>query len=433
MAGLPFMSLLNETPLVREVTCPNCWHNFPPEGAQWISVHPKLADEPRLPKSAAGGSAQRRFIPERFDVEGRAIDSEGTPCTQLACPRCRLLIPRASLEMPSIVLSILGAPGSGKSVFLTSMIFSLRQQSSRLGLRFHDADLTLNQHLIEDERKMFLDLGAEKFRPINDAIEKTQLDDKRYRASMIDGHWAKFVPPFTFLISPSADHPRFLENNPQLRLLCLYDNAGEHFLPGTDAADKPMARHLAASKGLMYVFDPTKDRRLGRKLGGTSTAGRGSERQDVVLVEAANRIREHAGLAQSARLPQPLIIVLTKFDVWKSLLPDFNPANPLVPCPGATISSLQMDEVESTSSLCRDLLDEYCPEIVTAAESVSDNVLFVPVAAVGWDVRTDKESGVPIFQAADCEPFGVLVPLLTLLTKTIPKIVTPLRRRSNRP
>ena len=273
MAGLPLIGLLTENPLVREVTCPNCWHNFAPEAVQWISVHPRLADEPQLPKLAAGGSAQRRFIPERFDVEGRAIDLQGSPCTQLACPRCRLLIPRASLEMPSIVLSLLGAPGSGKSVFLTSMIFSMRQEASRLGLRFQDADLTLNEQLIEDERKMFLDSGAEKFRPIVAAIEKTQLDDKRYRASLIDGHTAKFVPPFTFLLSPSADHPRFLPNNAQSRLLCLYDNAGEHFMPGTDAADKPMARHLAVSKGLMYVFDPTKDRRLRNRVGDTSTAG----------------------------------------------------------------------------------------------------------------------------------------------------------------
>jgi hypothetical protein len=431
MAGLPLLNLSTENPLVREVTCPNCWHNFAPEAVQWISVHPRLADEPNLPKSAAGGSAQRRFISERFDVEGRAIDSEGTPCTQLACPRCRLLIPRASLEMPSVVLSILGAPGSGKSVFLTSMIFSLRQQASRLGLRFQDADLTLNEHLIEDERKMFLDSGAEKFRPINAAIAKTQLDDKRYRASIIDGHTAKFVPPFTFLISPSADHPRFVENQPQSRLLCLYDNAGEHFLPGTDAADKPMARHLAASKGLMYVFDPTKDRRVLRKLGGPATGGTGSDRQDVVLVEAANRIREHAGLAQTTRLPQPLIVVLTKFDVWRPLMPGFRPANALVPCPGAKVYSLQMDEVEWTSNLCRDLLNEYCREIVTAADSVSDKVLYVPVAAVGWDIRTDEASGLPKFQAADCEPYGVLVPLLTLLSKAIPKMVPALRRRSN--
>ena len=123
MPALPLASLFQDLPLNHSITCPNCWHTFAAEVVQWISVHPRLVGEPQLPISAVRGSEQRRFIPERFDVEGRAIDSEGSPCTQLACPRCRLLIPRASMEMPSIVLSLLGAPGSGKSVFLTSMIF----------------------------------------------------------------------------------------------------------------------------------------------------------------------------------------------------------------------------------------------------------------------------------------------------------------------
>jgi hypothetical protein len=428
MAALALSSLLQDLSLNQSVTCPNCWHVFPPDLVQWISVHPKLAGEPQLPASAAGGFEQRRFIPERFDVEGRAIDAEGSPCTQLACPRCKLLVPRASLEMPSIVLSILGAPGSGKSVLLTSMIFSMRQQASRFGLRFQDADLTLNKNLVDDERKMFLDSGAESFRPINSAIAKTQLDDSRYRTSIIDGHRAKFVPPFTFLMSPSPDHPKFQEHHPLSRLLCLYDNAGEHFLPGTDAADKPMARHLASSKGLMYVFDPTKDRRIRRQLGDASASGAGADRQDIVLLEAANRIREHAGLAQTARIPQPLVVILTKFDVWRALVPGLKRSTPLNAPPGSRIEALDMVEVEAASRVCRDVLWGSCREIVTAADSISDKVIYAPVAAVGWDVRTDPRSGLPNFLAATCEPYGVLIPLLLLLNKTIPKIVPSVRR-----
>src|SRR3954453_17481602 len=126
MARLPLEALLQEVPLIREVTCPNCWHTFPPESVLWIAVHPNLTGDPQLDVSATGGKAQRRFIPERFDVEGRALDAERAPGTQLACPRGPPQIPRASLEMPNVVLSVLGAAGSGKSVFLTSMIFTMR-------------------------------------------------------------------------------------------------------------------------------------------------------------------------------------------------------------------------------------------------------------------------------------------------------------------
>lgn len=49
-------------------------------------MHPKLAGEPQLPVSVTRGAEQRRFIPERFDVEGRALDAQGAACTLLACP-----------------------------------------------------------------------------------------------------------------------------------------------------------------------------------------------------------------------------------------------------------------------------------------------------------------------------------------------------------
>ena len=40
------------------------------------------------------------------------------------------------------------------------------------------------------------------------------------------------------------------------RLLVLYDNAGEHFLPGADQATRPVTRHLGRSEAI--VFAPTK-------------------------------------------------------------------------------------------------------------------------------------------------------------------------------
>ncbi len=430
MPGLPLAGLVRESLLTRTVTCANCWHSFPPEAVVWISVHPKLAGEPQLDVSQMA-NPQRRFIPERFDVECRALDSYGAPCTQLACPRCRLQIPRASLEMPSVVLSLLGAPGSGKSVYLTSMIFTMRQEATRLGLRFQDADLTLNKQLTDDEQKMFLDPEAERARPFEDAVKKTKDEgDSRFRTSLIDGQLANFVPPYTFLVTPAAGHPRLDEAERLSRLLCLYDNAGEHFRPGADTSRMPTTRHLAASKGLMYTFDPTKDRRLRRRLGDQSNTGLGLDRQDIVLIEACNRIREHAGISQTARIPQTLVVVLTKFDAWRNLVPDLERGRTFRTCPGTRIDALEWDEVEATSTACRNLLWEYCREFITAAESVSDSVIYAPVAAVGWDVGTDTKTGLPSFVGANCQPHGVLVPLLCLLSKAIPRVVPSLRRRT---
>lgn len=428
MGGLPLFSTVRDTPFRTQVTCPNCWHCFPPADVLWISVHPQLAGEPQLPVSVTRGAEQRRFIPERFDVEGRALDAQGAPCTLLACPRCKLLMPRACLELPGVVISVLGAPGSGKSVFLASLTFTLRQRAAELGLRFQDGDLTLNRLLIEDERRMFLETDADSYRTIASAVKKTQTDDARYRVSLIDGLPAKFVPPYTFLLVPDGDHPRAGQQDVLGRVLCLYDNAGEHFLPGADGADQPMTRHLAASSGLIFTFDPTKDARVLRKLPRQAAAGSPAERQDSILQEAANRVREHAGVSPTARIPQPLVVALTKFDVWRPLLADFQLTSPFHPYPHVPVQSLLMDVITATSKTCRAMLREHCPEIVTTAESISSDVIYAPVAAVGWQVRSEPLSGAPQFRAAGSDPYGVLVPLLVLLAKNEPRLVLSVRR-----
>lgn len=343
-------------------------------------------------------------------------------------PRCKLLVPRACLELPGVVISVLGAPGSGKSVFLASLTFSMRQRAAELGLRFQDGDLTLNRLLVEDEQRMFLETGADSYRTIASAVKKTQTDDARYRVSLIDGLPAKFVPPYTFLLGPDGEHPRAAQQDALSRVLCLYDNAGEHFLPGADGADQPMTRHLAPSQGLIFTFDPTKDPRVLRKLPGRSAAGSPAERQDSILQEAANRVREHAGISPTARIPQPLVVALTKFDVWKPLLAGFQLASPFNLYPQARVQALLVDGVVAASQSCRAMLREHCPEIVTTAESISSDVTYVPVAAVGWQVRSEPKSGAPQFRAAGSEPYGVLVPLLTLLARHEPRLALSVRR-----
>jgi hypothetical protein len=436
MVSLPLLELVQETPFRNACICPNCWHTFAPSEVLWIAAHPKLTGEPQLPQRI-DGDEQQRFIPERFSVDGKAIDKEGALCTQLACPHCKLLIPRASLELSSLVFSILGAPGSGKSVFLASMTFAIRQLAEQVGLRFQDADLTLNELLIEDERRLFLDTEGDGYRAINVAVAKTQLNDARYRRSRINGQWAKFVPPFTFQLGPAKDHPYAKEYKTLSRLLCLYDNAGEHFQPGAygatrlqdgDAGDMPMTGHLKKSKGLIYTFDPMKYHKVRHKLADRPAGGSVGERQDSVLLEAVNRIRD-AGLSQSEPLPQPLAVVLTKFDVWKSLLPEFKERSLLQRCPNSQIDALQLNEVDEVSNACKSFLREHCPEIVSTAQSVSSDVKYFPVAAVGWDVKPGDEAGVPQFRAGDCKPFGVHAPLMWLLNKNAPRLCLGLRFR----
>ena len=110
------------SPLLQQVTCPHCWHKFPPEDIFWISSHPDLDSDP-----ICGSGSQLRFQPTQFSLRGQAIDERGDECKDLACPQCHLGICRSLLEMEPLFISILGAPGSGKSSFLTSMVRQLEK------------------------------------------------------------------------------------------------------------------------------------------------------------------------------------------------------------------------------------------------------------------------------------------------------------------
>ena len=88
------------SPTRRGIVCPHCWHRFDVEEFLFIARHQSLVGDPVL-----GADAQQRFLPSRFTPEGNAIDSAGTSCPDMACPRCHLRIPQPASEMPPLFLS----------------------------------------------------------------------------------------------------------------------------------------------------------------------------------------------------------------------------------------------------------------------------------------------------------------------------------------
>ncbi len=75
--------------LLPQVTCPHCWERFAPEQILWVSEHVDLLGDALL-----GAESQQRFLPSRYTLEGDAIDAKAMTCRTMACPQCRLPIPR---------------------------------------------------------------------------------------------------------------------------------------------------------------------------------------------------------------------------------------------------------------------------------------------------------------------------------------------------
>ena len=409
--------------LVAEVACPNCWHKFPPEDLLFIARHASLIGD-----DIAGKMAYRRFLPTRFNIAGNAIDSRGMECQDLACPKCHLGISRPLIEMLPFFVSVVGAPASGKSYFLGAMTWEMRSRAPRLGVIFSDGDPTANAELQRYEELLFLNANPDT--PVE--IRKTEIQGSElYQTIELDGQSQTFPRPFVFKIDPAADsfHAR---GDFHHRAIVLYDNAGEHFLPGQDSTSNPVTLHLSQSESIMFVFDPTQDPRFRAKC--TSEDPQlshgmrpGSEatliRQEVILNEAISRIRRYRGLSQTQQTKRPLVMILAKADIWLDMI---NEDLEEEPYRAGDPESLDVGRVAEMSQACRGLMKELCPEIVAAAEGFSKEVIYVPVSALGTSpeliVReTTRFYGI---RPKNITPKWVTVPLAWTLAQGVPDVVS---------
>jgi hypothetical protein len=409
-----------KTKLRSRVTCPHCWHEFSPEDVLWISAHSDLLGDPLL-----GQDAQQRFLPTRFNPDGKAIDVKGVACKDLACPHCHLSIFWASLQMNPLFISILGAPGSGKSNLLAAMTWKFREALyDKFSLSFGDADPLSNQVLSDYEEKLFRNPNDEELV----ALDKTALEGDLYQSVQYGDRSVWYPRPFVFSIQPLKEHPDYERQRLLSRALCLYDNAGEHFLPGRETAGSPM-KHLALSEALLFLFDPTQHSKFRRACQDSSSdpqlhENRWAHQQHQVLAEVAARIRSHTGWPQDAKYPKPLIIVVTKFDAWCSLMGGHRISlDEIIRPVSSEMSALYLKPLQKVSKKLRDVLREYAPEIVTAAEGFCDDVTYIPASALGRGPEINPATGAFGIRPRDIDPMWAEVPLLYALHRTTDRLV----------
>ena len=236
--------------LLRRVVCPHCWETFTPDQTLFVSEHQDLLGDPYL-----GERQQQRFPPSRFNEAGNAVNARGMTCRTLACPSCHLVIPRASLEMETFLLSIMGSASSGKSYFLAAMTAELRKVLPfEFSVTFTDVDPEANRVLNRNEGNLLLNGEADQFKPLDTLIEKTFMESgELYNDLMFGQQRVRLLRPFLFSLYPQPDHHSGGRAAELTRLLCLYDNAGEHFEPGRDEKSTPVTRHVGASRAPFRV------------------------------------------------------------------------------------------------------------------------------------------------------------------------------------
>lgn len=361
--------------------CPHCWQHFSHESILYIAKHSELVGDPIL-----GTEAQQRFLPSRFTPKGHAIDSHGMESEDMACPRCHLEIPDTVIKIESLYFSIVGAPSSGKSFFMTSMISKVRRLLSKyFEYSFIDADPEFNFVINEHERLLFGNTNPDSFV----TLIKTELQGSLFSNQLtLDGMIIDLPKPIVYKIEPQPTHSAYTRSFKKLtKNIIFYDNAGEHFLPGQDTVNNPATKHLVQSNGLIFIFDPSLDADMRLRCESDDPQLKDTSKivnQSVLLSEMIARIRKNAGMKHGEKYVHPLIIVVSKYDMWESMLCDkIRKIHPW----GFDSEKMQYhfdyELVANVSYHLREIMLEIKPDIVSAAEAFSDKVFFIPATALG--------------------------------------------------
>ena len=437
--------------LLKKIRCPNCWHEFPPDQLHFYSTSSEFAFDHVL-----GAGQQRAFLPSQFTPQGDAIDPGGGVCTETACPKCHLRVPRLLAQFPTIAVSIFGSPGSGKSFLIAAMTHTVMQQIVHYGVTAEDADPLLNAIVRDYEKTLFQQASPDA----TVQLRKTEDVGDWYNKIQQRGRTKTLPKPFLYRID------RFWGNKTAThegRCLCLYDNAGESFEPGAENEDNPVTRHMAKADTLLFVYDPTQEtafrRACAEKSSDPQWRGQARGDQTALFTEASKRIRDFRSMRPTDKIDTPLIVLLPKFDAWKFLLTDEDLPKPYKEVPvesgASSIRFLDTDILLDISRKCRLLIKKYQPALLAKIEATFNikKIIFLPVSATGCSpvkesppepeqevvpsldnldlgdldlLSEDPPSnpdGYGHFRAGDINPIWAEMPLLTALKLVAPQFL----------
>ncbi len=391
-----------------EFTCPVCWLKFDGGDLMNIAVHASFRGDPVL-----GEEHMQRFLASRFNDRGQALDAMGVPSPEIACPHCRRKLPQGFTEEPHYIFSIVGAPTSGKSYYLSVLIKVLQNLLFReFGTSFRDASPSENAVLNDMKRHLF---GAGS--PQDAYLAKTDLEGALYERLPRQGRQVMLPKPFVFRVSDDKRPDQGFST-------VFYDNAGEHFEPGRNSADSPGAQHIAVASGVLFLFDPLFNSEFRARLKGVADPQlekQQPDQQDVILSEVEARIKELLGMASHEKISTPISILVGKSDAWLHLLGE-EPLLDVIDKSGGE-SSINLEHIKRNSVRIRELLMDICPAIVSNVEAISTEISYFAVSSLGHaPVKFVDSDGVERIgpDPVKLKPERVEDPILWMLSRLSP-------------
>lgn len=391
-----------------EHTCAVCWLRFDKGDVMHIAMHDDLRGDPVL-----GEDALLRFHATRFNNQGHALDAKNQPCPDIACPHCRRKLPTGFLDVPYHIFSIVGAPSSGKSYYLSVLAKVLPNELYKhFNLVFKDADPSGNAALNDMKIRLFSGATPDQVR-----LDKTRLEGTMYERFARGGRIVALPKPFIFSVVPLKDASRKCS-------LVFYDNAGEHFEPGIDEVISPGTQHVASATAILFLFDPTVSldfrKRLTEHPDPQLKLSQFVDRQETILSEMDVRVKRLLRMKSNSTLNTPLAMLIGKCDVWLHLTGRDSLPSPI------RDGAFDLQVAIQNSQIVRQLLKEICPSMIGIAESISTEVMYFPVSSFGHSpVLFKRETGESLIapDPQKLKPILVEVPVVWALSKIMPGLV----------
>lgn len=380
-----------------ELTCPHCQHKFVASEILAIAAHHDLRGDDIL-----GHNAMRRFVPISFNARGIPMDECGAACPETACPACHTHLPPFFKQTTQHIVPLVGAPSSGKTYYLLSLIHELESELPRLfNTSFRDADPTGNSILTHLMRQIFSAKTTHQA-----YVGSTSSNGKFYHRIWRNGEFQDSPRPLIFNVN----------KNTQNHSLVLYDCEGNTFQPGNTLSESSRKTLLQSPSGCMFLYDPCADDAFCRLL--AEADARPTAQQEVpqssMLSELELQLRMYQNTPLGSKMSLPLAVIIGKADLWQHLLGP----EPLLP----TIHNgkLISEHIATNSRRIRQFLFGINPSLCTNAEAMADEVRYFAVSSLGSSPSKfrDAETGEILYAPAPGElrPRGVTAPLLWVLS-----------------
>lgn len=382
-----------------KLACPYCYHRI--DGSRlWFQCTgrggpgrdgcQRSVDEARRRETGFNEASLPSFPPPGRLPLPAARQANCPTCGSLsgirACPCCHTPVSANFGDSRSPLIAMVGAKGTGKTVYLTTLAHELRTGLRR---RF-DADV----RMISGPANFSIDT---MFR--EGALFEQTRAARGGRSEPIVFEWRRQVKVAGIL-------PRF-----QTTYLSFYDTAGEDL---TNLATVHDLTYLGAADALILLLDPFMIPQARDLIKIPSTAVRSNELTVDVVNRVTEKLRASHGISPRSNIKMPVAVAFAKIDAFFKILGE---DHPLVRPPAPSVA-YDEEAGQQTHEYVRAMLHEWGADDIDMHLRLNySNFRYFAVSSLGAEPDYELAPTEKAIRESGVQPFRVDEPLVWLLSR----------------